>query len=69
MENIVINVRGMTCQHCKTAVEKALMSTEGVDGVFVDIDEGTVSVEYDDSRTDPEKIRASITSAGYDPQP
>ncbi|AEH61548.1 Heavy metal transport/detoxification protein [Methanosalsum zhilinae DSM 4017] len=68
MKNIMINVRGMTCQHCKMAVEKALMSTEGVHGVSVDLDKGTVSVEYDDQRTDPEKIRASIVSAGYDPQ-
>ncbi len=35
----------MTCQHCKSAVEKALLEIPGVDAVEVDLRQGLASIK------------------------
>ena len=35
----------MTCEHCKSAVQKALEAVEGVTAVNVDLDNGSAWVE------------------------
>ncbi|MDD3269101.1 MAG: cation transporter [Syntrophomonadaceae bacterium] len=37
MSRTVLKVEGMTCNHCKMAVEKALKGVEGVTGAEVDL--------------------------------
>ena len=37
MSKTVLKVEGMTCNHCKMAVEKALKGVEGVTGAEVDL--------------------------------
>ena len=44
MNNPRFRVEGMTCQHCKSAVEKALLEVPGVDHVEVDLRQGVASV-------------------------
>jgi copper chaperone len=38
-------VEGMTCGHCKAAVERALTGVEGVTHVDVDLEKGRASIE------------------------
>lgn len=40
-----LTIQGMTCGHCKKAVENALTSVDGVTKVEVDLDTGSASVE------------------------
>lgn len=40
-----LTIQGMTCGHCKKAVEDALTSVAGVTKVEVDLDTGSASVE------------------------
>ena len=40
-----LTVQGMTCGHCKKAVEEALASVDGVTSVEVDLDAGRAKVE------------------------
>ncbi len=42
------NVEGMSCGHCKSAVESALNSIDGVTSADVNLENGQVSVQYDD---------------------
>ncbi|MGG2015611.1 copper chaperone CopZ [Bacillus sp. S10(2024)] len=63
---ITLNVQGMTCNHCKMAVTNALTELEGVQNVEVQLQEGTVNVEYDEAKVDVEKMKEAIEDQGYD---
>ncbi len=61
-----LKVEGMTCGHCKSAVEGALAETTGVTKSTVDLDAGVVTVDYDESTTSLEQIKEAIEDQGYD---
>ena len=42
---MVYTVKGMSCNHCKANVEKAISSIEGVEKVEVDLAKGVAYVE------------------------
>ncbi len=42
--NIVLNVEGMSCGHCVSAITAAVQPLPGVTGVEVDLSAGTVTV-------------------------
>jgi uncharacterized membrane protein YraQ (UPF0718 family)/copper chaperone CopZ len=65
LENIItMNVKGMTCNHCKQSVENAALGVRGVESVDVDLGKGKLTLEGKD--IDLEKIRKNIRSAGYE---
>ena len=66
MEKTVLKVEGMSCQHCVSAVTKAVGAREGVSGVAVDLAGKTVAVEYDPEKCPVDKIRQEIEDQGYD---
>ncbi|HDX9577236.1 TPA: copper chaperone CopZ [Bacillus pseudomycoides] len=65
---ITLNVQGMTCNHCKMAVTNVLTELEGVKNVEVQLQEGTVNVEYDEAKVDVGKMKEAIEDQGYDVQ-
>lgn len=66
MANIVISVEGMSCNHCKMSVEKALKTLNGVQDAAVDLGAKTVTVDYDQAVVDGEALKRTITDAGYE---
>ncbi|MED1490644.1 MULTISPECIES: copper chaperone CopZ [Bacillales] len=64
--DITLNVEGMTCGHCKMAVTNALKELEGVKNVDVHLEEGTVDVNYDETKVSVEKMKEAIEEQGYD---
>lgn len=65
--NIVLNVEGMTCGHCVSAISAAVGPLPGVTGVEVDLAAGTVTVSGSpDTVLDPDAVAAAIEDAGYD---
>ncbi len=57
-------VEGMTCEHCKMHVEKALKSLKGVKSASVDLEKGTAEVKT--KKEIPFDIfRQAIEDAGY----
>ena len=62
---VTLHVKGMTCGGCATAVETALKSTEGVEGVRVSYKRGTAIVKYDDQKMTVAKLREVITNTGF----
>lgn len=64
MEKQVLHVNGMSCNHCKMSIEKALKEI-GVDGA-VNLSEKTVTVSYDAGKAEMSKIREAIEDQGYD---
>ncbi|ODA16076.1 copper-binding protein [Geobacillus thermoleovorans] len=63
---ITLQVQGMTCGHCKAAVTNALQALDGVSRVEVHLQEGTVDVEYDETKVSVEKLKEVIEEQGYD---
>jgi copper chaperone len=60
-----VQVQGMTCDHCVAAVRGEVERLEGVTGVDVDLDSGTVTIDATRSLGDAE-IAAAIDEAGYE---
>lgn len=56
-------VTGMTCDHCRAAVENEVGAVPGVTAVAVDVATGTVLVEGD---ADDRLVRDAIVEAGYE---
>lgn len=66
MINKVINVEGMSCDHCRNAVELALAKLNGVTSAEVDLDKNQVRVDYDENRVSVEQMKEAIEDQGYD---
>ncbi|MFQ3574566.1 MAG: heavy-metal-associated domain-containing protein [Thermodesulfovibrionales bacterium] len=61
--NKVLNIEGMSCQHCVRRVRSALEAIKGIKAVDVSI--GMASVEYDETSVNESVIIDAITKAGY----
>jgi len=66
MQKTTLSVLGMSCSHCEKAVTGALMELSGVLRVYVDLNNSTVTVEYDDQEIVIETIKAEIIETGYE---
>ena len=66
MEKQLLNVGGMSCEHCVKAVKDELLELAGVDKVSVSLENNTVEVEFDSSKIDISKIKSTIDEIGYD---
>ncbi|MGD2082425.1 MAG: heavy metal-associated domain-containing protein [Chromatiales bacterium] len=62
---IELDVTGMTCGHCRAAVEKALMGVAGVRRAEVDLEAGKARVEGD---PDPQSLVDAVKDEGYGAQ-
>ncbi len=62
----ILNVEGMSCEHCVRAITEAVKGLEGIQSVAVDLKAGTVSVEHDPDLSSVEKIISEIEDQGYD---
>jgi len=65
MEDTTFNVPGMSCGHCKAAVEGELNRLPGVERSDANLDNGTVEVAYDEGRVGAEQLKKAIEDAGY----
>ncbi len=54
------------CGMCKDAIEKTLTFERGVRKSVLHMKTKIVTVEYDQRRTNPDKIRKAISKIGYD---
>ena len=63
--NTELNISGMTCGHCQTAVTNALKSVPGVENAQVDLQTGKAVVE---GQVDPQALLAAVTEEGYGAQ-
>ncbi len=61
----VLTVEGMSCGHCKAAVEKALKSVDGVENAVVDLSNKTADVTLT-KEVSNETLSKAVTDAGYD---
>lgn len=62
----VLNVEGMSCMHCINAITNSVGALEGVNKVDVNLEDKTVTVEFDESKTSLDRIKEEIEEQGYD---
>ncbi len=65
MTEQTFKVEGMSCGHCKAAVEKELEGLYGVERSNADLERGTVEVAYDEELVTLGDIRGAVEEAGY----
>ncbi|MCL2337644.1 MAG: cation transporter [Firmicutes bacterium] len=63
MSKTVLKVAGMSCNHCKMAVEKAALAVAGVKEAQVNLEQQELTVEGD---ADREQLIVAVTNAGYE---
>jgi copper chaperone len=64
--HIVFNVPGVSCNHCKMAIEGAVGGVAGVAQAQVDVVEKSVDVVFDPGQTSIDTIKAAIVAEGYE---
>lgn len=62
----VVNVPGISCAHCKMAIEGAVRPLAGVEEVVVDVAAKSVTVRFESDTVSLEAIEAAIEDEGYE---
>lgn len=63
MQHVILDVGGLSCQHCVNSIESALQKA-GAKGK-VDLANGTVAVEYSDTQVSLQALKSVIEDLGY----
>lgn len=66
MEQITLQVQGMSCGHCVNSIEGSVGNLNGVKSVKVHLDSSTIDVEFDPKTVSLEEIKNEIEEQGYD---
>jgi len=61
-----MDIKGMSCEHCKATVEKALKSIDGVSEAVVDLKAGNAEISLSKPVSD-EALEKVVRDAGYEP--
>ncbi len=65
-QKIQLRIDGMHCTACAQTIHKALLKAEGVTSAQVNLTTETAYVEYDNEKTNEEKLKEVIKNTGYD---
>ena len=65
LSTATFGVRG-NCGMCKTTIEKAAKSVEGVAEATWDVKKKSISITYDEHKIDENVVHKAIAAAGYD---
>lgn len=66
MQNITLNVQGMSCGHCVKAVEGSVGQLTGIEQVKVNLAESQVDIAFDEAQVSLDKIKETIEDQGYE---
>jgi copper chaperone len=66
MNTVKLDVPGISCNHCRMAIEGAVGKLGGVDNVNVDVPAKTVTVEFDPGTVTLDAVKRAIEDQGYD---
>ncbi|HOW07210.1 MAG TPA: heavy metal translocating P-type ATPase [Flexilinea sp.] len=62
----IMDIKGMSCEHCKATVEKVLKSIDGVSEAVVDLKAGNAEISLSKPVSD-EALEKVVRDAGYEP--
>ena len=64
MKKEVFDITGMTCSACSARIEKGVSGMEGTREVNVNLLKNSMTVTYDEARTDPQQIIDRVVDIG-----
>jgi copper ion binding protein len=65
VQEVVLSVPDMSCEHCVKTINKALDVIPGVETVSIDLPTKKVYVHYDPGRVMLDRVEAALDDAGY----
>ena len=65
MQDVTLQVSGMSCMGCVNSVKRLLAAVNGVAQVDVDLPSGQVKVAYDANLATLQALKEAIASGGY----
>lgn len=65
MQDIVLSIPDVSCEHCVKTVNGALGTLPGVETVSTDISTKSVHLRYDPGQLSMEQIETTLDDAGY----
>ncbi|WOV87103.1 copper chaperone CopZ [Sporosarcina oncorhynchi] len=65
-EKTTLNVTGMSCGHCVKTIEDNVGKLDGVKSVQVNLEAGTVDVEFESGQIGTKQISDTIEDQGFD---
>jgi len=65
IQEVKFNVSGMTCSSCEEHIKHAVNELPGILKVTANYEEGSSSVQFDDSKTSKDEIIKAIDATGY----
>lgn len=65
IQQVTLNVAGMTCSSCPITVKKALSKVKGVQQVTTNFKLKQAVVSFDDTQTTLQKLTDATANAGY----
>lgn len=66
IEQVTLNVKGMTCTGCEETIEVNVKNLDGIQNVIASHTEKTAIIEYDPQKSDTTKIKEAISKSGYE---
>ncbi len=66
MQNLILNINGMTCGGCAKSVSKVLLSVNGVQSAEVDFAGARAAVVFDNKQTDIHALISAVEEAGFE---
>ncbi len=61
-----IKVSGMSCSHCVLSVKGSVSDLDGIESVDVNLEDGLVTVVYDEVKVELTHIKHAIEEQGFD---
>jgi len=65
-QTVLLKVSGMSCTHCRAAVQNALVGVAGVKSAEVNLDEGKATVTFDPEVATVDKLREAVKQSGFE---
>ncbi len=66
LDKETIQVEGMTCNHCKISVERAVRGLPGVLAAEVNLDSKVLKIEFDSQKSSLADIKKTIEDIGFE---
>lgn len=66
VNQVTLNVQGMSCGHCVSSVESSVGKLDGVNEVKVHLESGKVDISFEEDKISLDVIKETIDDQGYD---
>ena len=64
--DVEIRIKGLVCSFCGIGLKKAFEKDPLIKGLKIDVDKGTLSLEYWGIEIHPSKIKTMVEKSGYE---